>query len=106
MVRSSEIYSIRKTGLNRPHAVVCALFLSLYLGLILPAHHHSDGQEHAGCTLCVSQHQPSIAEIAYSVQIIETFVSDVILTPSHTVAVACCHAYQTRAPPSFIRSNG
>jgi hypothetical protein len=105
MVRSCKIYSIRKTGLNRPLAVLCALFLSLYLGLILPAHHHSDGQEHDSCSFCVAQHQPSSVEAVFSVLPVESFVENVLLPCATKYSIPCTLDYQTRAPPSADIAN-
>jgi hypothetical protein len=106
MVRSSKILSIRKTGLNRPLAVACALFLSLYLGLLLPAHHHSDGQPHDECSLCLAQHQPSSVEAVFSVSPVESIDENGLLMPATRYEIPCTPVYQTRAPPSFARANG
>jgi hypothetical protein len=43
-------------------SVVAALFLSCYLGFILPEHHHEDGQDHPDCVVCVAQNQ--LSEVA------------------------------------------
>jgi hypothetical protein len=105
MVRSSEIILIRKTGLKRSLAVVCALFLSLYLGTILPAHHHSDGQPHEECALCLVQHQPSSVEAVFSVLPVESLVENVLLISATKYEIPCALVYQTRAPPSINSTN-
>jgi len=79
-----------------------ALFLCLYLGLILPAHHHSDGKTHDDCTLCVVQHQPVKAEAVFvppAVIVSET----VVLFPFVKFrAPSFVSAYRTRAPPVSV----
>jgi hypothetical protein len=58
--------------------------------------------EHDGCSLCISQLQPSIAEIALSLPVGGTFVAEVIANSGHCYTRSSCEAYRTRAPPSCI----
>jgi hypothetical protein len=105
MAGASEIFSLRKTRQSRFVVVLYSLFLSLYLGFVLPAHHHSDGQEHNNCSLCIVQHQPSLTEIAFSIPIAAPFLAEVVLVPDHHCILFCHKTYQTRAPPSLLCAN-
>jgi hypothetical protein len=98
------IISIRESWLPRVVTAACTLFLSLYLCVLLPAHHHSDGQEHADCSLCVAQHQPSIAECTFSMPA-AAIPSEVIPLPVKFCMPAIHTSYQTRGPPSLLGSN-
>jgi hypothetical protein len=81
------------------------LFISLYIGIILPAHHHTDGQEHSSCSLCLAQHQPSVTEIAFTIPVNEIFVCNAPLTPEQRYLPSPSVSYQTRAPPSLFCSS-
>ena len=83
---------------NRLLSVACTLFLSLYLCVLLPAHHHSDGQEHGDCSLCVAQHQPSIAECTFSMPA-AAIPSEAIQFSVQSCTPAIHTSYQTRGPP-------
>jgi hypothetical protein len=104
MARSPEMFSIQQMRGNRLLTAVCTLFLSLYLCVLLPAHHHSDGQEHADCSLCVAQHQPSIAECTFSMPA-AAIPSEAIHFSVQSCTLVVHTPYRTRAPPSLLSSN-
>jgi hypothetical protein len=100
MDTSLKIFSVRKTRNIRVLTVFSALFLSLYLGFLLPSHHHDDGQEHEDCSLCVAQVQPSLAEFTFSMPVPVVVTSEAVLQPACICKPSIVTGYQTRAPPA------
>jgi hypothetical protein len=79
-----------------------AVFISLYIGIILPIHHHSDGKYHDSCTLCVVQHQPAKINPVF---IPPEIISDSIIIESSAIIArlsSFVSVYQSRAPPALI----
>jgi hypothetical protein len=80
----------------------CALFLCLYVGAVLPLHHHDDGLEHSDCVLCLAQIQPVETAAIFFIALFVTAwtalidISVVSTYPNHV------DSYQSRAPPASI----
>ena len=55
MMRNYPISFIRAINRNLFLKIFCSLFVFLFLGIALPAHHHNDGLDHDDCVLCVVQ---------------------------------------------------
>lgn len=79
-----------------------AVFISLYIGIILPAHHHSDGKSHDSCTLCIVQHQPAKINLIFTLP--EIISDSIVIVFSVTLSrfSSFVSVYQTRAPPALI----
>ena len=86
---------------NRNIQAAIALLLCLYIGIVLPAHHHSDGKDHPRCLLCMVQSQP--AEAA-TVSVPDLFFTQVLeALPCFFQSIqdrGSFVSFQIRAPPA------
>jgi hypothetical protein len=83
-------------------SVVCSLFLSCYLGFILPLHHHEDAQNHAECIVCVVQNQLSEAATFFYFAVFSLLVFTAVSREESLYYRECRSVYPARAPPAFI----
>jgi hypothetical protein len=94
---SSTLFYFRKR-LNI-FSVVCAIFFSCYLGLILPLHHHADGSVHEECAICAVQSQPTDVAITFSFITIAVALSSTVPYQKSAFFRISLPVYLTRAPP-------
>jgi hypothetical protein len=80
-------------------SVACAVFLSCYLGFILPLHHHADGTVHEDCAMCVVQNQPADVAIAFCLISIAVAFSTTIPCQETAFSRISPLVYLIRAPP-------
>jgi hypothetical protein len=80
-------------------SVVCAIFLSCYLGFLLPLHHHADGFVHEGCAICAVQGQPTDVAIVFCLIIFAVALSSTALFYKTAFFRISPPVYLTRAPP-------
>jgi hypothetical protein len=77
----------------------CALFLCLYVGAVLPLHHHDDGLEHSDCVLCLAQIQPvETAAIFFIALFVAAWIEliDLFVVSNYPDIIS---SYHSRAPP-------
>jgi|WetSurMetagenome_2_1015567.scaffolds.fasta_scaffold38360_2 hypothetical protein len=98
----SRFQPYNKRGKLNIVSLSIAVFISLYIGIILPTHHHSDGKYHDNCTLCVVQHQPAGINPVFTLP--ESISDSIIIESSAIIArfSSFISVYRSRAPPSFI----
>jgi hypothetical protein len=78
-----------------------AVLLCFYIGIVLPFHHHSDGESHDSCALCIVQHQPVKSTPVFT---LPEIISDSIVIVSSVTLFrfsSLVSGYQTRAPPAL-----
>jgi hypothetical protein len=80
---------------------IFAIFLCFYLGVILPAHHHSDEQQHDDCMLCISQQQPLITEIVFTLPVFVPVIIAFYPPAINTGLSTFTSLFQSRAPPAY-----
>jgi hypothetical protein len=80
--------------------VFCSFYICLFLGIALPAHHHSDGLEHDDCAFCVVQKQASTTETVFSLPIVTRTIVELIQLPIKFCNPFLISAFQSRAPPA------
>ena len=90
------IHSIHKNLLLK---IVCSVYIFLFLGIALPAHHHSDGLDHGDCTFCVVQKQAPVAETAFSLPTVADIIVEAFQSPIKVYDPRFISAFHSRAPP-------
>jgi hypothetical protein len=100
MIRTVH-FSQRRISMRgiRLFSSLCALFLCLYVGAVLPLHHHDDGLEHSDCVLCLAQIQPvETAAIFFIALFVSawTALSVIYFGSNYTGHIS---SYRSRAPP-------
>jgi hypothetical protein len=83
-------------------ALICSIYLCLFLGVLLPSHTHSDGRDHPTCPLCGSQ--------TLTVDHPEVFVLSMLAAPVLTLQVLepkvhfqeAAEFSRNRSPPSSL----
>jgi len=75
------------------------LFIGLYLGIVLPSHHHDDFKEHFDCSICIAQAQAIETVAVYAVALFAavSFVVFIFFQTFHVQSFVDC--FHCRAPP-------
>ena len=103
MVIYTKLKSITRSRLT---VLLCTTVLSIYLGIVLPLHHHDDGDTHDECQLCAVQQQPTVAVAVVALPPLVYSHIETIAYCFHThYSPACLPSYQTRAPPAFVSAS-
>lgn len=81
-------------------SVVGVLFLSCYIGFILPLHHHEDGQCHTDCVTCIAQSQLSDVVTVFCLAIFSVFIFAAVVRKETFFSRVFNAVYPARAPPA------
>jgi hypothetical protein len=100
MMRNYPISFIRAINRNLFLKIFCSLFVFLFLGVALPAHHHNDGLDHDDCVLCVVQKQAPATEVVFSLPIVTRIFVELTQPPIKFYNPCLISAFQSRAPPT------
>jgi hypothetical protein len=95
------IRPFREQSILKRTTPVLAIFICLYLGFILPLHHHSDGHDHDNCSLCIVQDQSSKSETVFTLNFFATIFNAVFLAVVVSRVFSPSPVYRTRAPPAL-----
>jgi len=99
MVCNQPISNIRVINKNLSLKIFFSLFLCLFLGIALPAHHHSDGLEHGDCSFCVVQKSTPTVETVYSLPVVMGSFVELFQPSIQSYSPFILSAFQSRAPP-------
>jgi hypothetical protein len=99
MMRNYPISFIRAINRNLFLKIFCSLFVFLFLGVALPAHHHSDGLDHDDCVFCVVQKQAPTTEMVFSVPLVTQIIVELSQSPIQFYNPQLISTFQSRAPP-------
>ncbi len=80
---------------------LCALFFCVYLGGILPLHHHDDGQEHDNCVLCIAQAAPLVVTGIFFIAVFVAAWTELLVVSFSATCFRHHPCYRGRAPPTL-----
>jgi hypothetical protein len=93
---TTQIYALHK---NLFLKIFCTLYILLFFGIALPAHHHSDGIEHGDCAFCIVQKQTPTTETAFPIPTIACIIIEAFEAPQNSYTPLSISSFQSRAPP-------
>jgi hypothetical protein len=98
MASNKPISVIRTIIGNLPLKIFWSIFLCLFLGVALPAHHHDDGLNHSDCAFCVVQKSTPPVEGMWSLPVVFDIVTELTQPPLQRCYPILVLAFNSRAP--------
>ena len=73
-MRNKPISLIQVIQKNLFLKIFFSLYICLFLGIVLPAHHHSDGLDHDDCVFCTMQNNAPVAEAVFTLPTVADYI--------------------------------
>ncbi len=100
MMYNRQISLIRAINKNLFLKIFCSLYIFLFLGIVLPAHHHDDGADHDNCAFCIAQNQAPTTETVFSLPIFSGVFVDLPQSTIQNYLPIIFSSFDIRAPPA------
>jgi hypothetical protein len=104
MMRNQPFSLVQAMHKNLFLKVFCSFYICLFLGIALPAHHHSDGVDHDNCALCILQNQAPTTETVFSLACVVGIPVELFQPPIKFHDPRLIFAFHSRAPPASTLS--
>lgn|GEM_PF-3128972 len=104
MMRNQPFSLVQAINKNLFLKIFCSLYIFLFLGIALPAHHHSDGVDHDDCIFCITQNQAPTTEMVFSVPLVTRIIVELSQPPIKFYDPQLISTFQSRAPPALTLS--
>ncbi len=101
-MRNKPISLIQVIQKNLFLKIFFSLYICLFLGIVLPAHHHSDGMDHDDCAFCTMQNQAPVAEAVFSLPTVTGSIVELLQPPEQYYLPGILSSFDSRAPPALI----
>lgn len=102
MMHNKPIFHIQAIQENLFLKIFFLLYICLFLGIVLPAHHHSDGVDHDDCVFCTMQNHAPVAEAVFSLPMVTGSIVELPQLPEQYYIPGILSSFDSRAPPALI----
>ena len=99
-MRNKPILLIQAIQKNLFLKIFFSLYICLFLGIVLPAHHHSDGADHDDCAFCTMQNQAPVAEAVFLLPLVTVCFVELLQLPERYYIPGILSSFDSRAPPA------
>lgn len=97
---SKPIFLVQSGQENLFVKIFLSLYICFFLGIALPAHHHSDGVDHDDCAFCTMQNHAPVAETVFSLPTVTESIAELPRPVVQSCIPGILSSFDSRAPPA------